>query len=145
MRTVSRVGAASFAIAFASLVAAAGSSVQYYPRADKPFSSAVRVGDFVYVSGATGTAADGKLPTEFATQAANAMNLVARELKLAGASLDDVYRCTVALTDMDDWETFNAVYLKYFKPGRYPVRIALGVTSLGGAAVEVQCEAYVRK
>lgn len=145
MRIVSRIGTVILAVAFSSLTVAAESSVQYHPQADRPFSSAVRVGDFVYVSGATGTAADGKLPADFATQAANAMDLVAKELKLAGASMDEVYRCTVALTDMDNWAAFNTVYVKYFKPSRYPVRMSFGVTSLGGAAVEVQCEAYVRK
>jgi len=129
---------------FASSVPAAP-AIQYHPRAGKPFSSAVRVGDFVYVSGATGTASDGVLPTDFATQAGNAMDAVAKELQLAGASMDDVYKCTIALTDMNNWDAFNAVYVKYFKPDHYPVRMSFGVTSLGGAAVEVQCEAHIGK
>lgn len=128
-----------------SSVFAAEPSVQHYPRAGKPFSSAVRIGDFVYVSGAIGTAADGTLPTDFMTQATNTMDAVAKELQLAGASMDDVYKCTIALTDMNDWAAFNTVYVKYFKPDRYPVRMSFGVTSLGGAAVEVQCEAHLNK
>jgi len=140
-----RAGFTILSIACFSSVVAAGPSIQYYPRAGKPFSSAVRVGDFVYVSGATGSAADGTLPADFSVQAANAMDAVARELKLAGASLDDVYKCTIALTDMNNWDAFNAVYLKYFKPDHYPVRMSFGVTSLGGAAVEVQCEAVLKK
>lgn len=126
--------------AFSSTVAAAGPSIQYYPRAGKPFSSAVRVGDFVYVSGATGNASD-----DFVTQATSAMDAVGKELQLAGASMDDVYRCTIALTDMNNWDAFNTVYLKYFKKDRFPVRMSFGVTSLGGAAVEVQCEAHLDK
>lgn len=132
-------------IAHFTPVFAADGAVQYYPRAGKPFSVAVRVGDVVYVSGAVGSAADGTLPTDFVSQATNAMDAVAKELQLAGASMDDVYRCTIALTDMENWTAFNTVYLKYFKPGHYPVRMSFGVTSLGGAAVEVQCEAYLRK
>jgi enamine deaminase RidA (YjgF/YER057c/UK114 family) len=140
-----RIGLTMVAIASCSWVVAAEPAIQYHPRAGKPFSSAVRVGDFVYVSGATGTAADGTLPTDFVTQATNAMNAVAKELQLAGASMDDVYRCTIALTDMNNWDAFNTVYVKYFKPDRYPVRMSFGVTSLGGAAVEVQCEAHLQK
>jgi len=148
MKTVRRVCSA---IRLAALVTSAvtavtaDAAVQYHPREDKPFSSAVRVGDFVFVSGAGGAAADGNLPADFATQATNAMNLVAKELQLAGASMEDVYRCTIALTNMDNWAAFNTVYLKYFKPNHYPVRMSIGVTSLGGAAVEVQCEAYLGK
>jgi len=73
------------------------------------------------------------------------MDAVAKELQVAGASMDDVYRCTIALTNMDNWSTFNTVYLRYFKPDHYPVRMSFGVTSLGGADIEVQCEAKLQK
>jgi 2-iminobutanoate/2-iminopropanoate deaminase len=140
-----RTGLAILSLASSASLVLAAPSVEYHPRAGKPFSSAVRVGDFVYVSGATGTASDGALPTDFVTQATNAMNAVTKELQLAGASMEDVYKCTIALTDMNNWDAFNAVYLKYFKPDHYPVRMSFGVTSLGGAAVEVQCEAHIGK
>jgi 2-iminobutanoate/2-iminopropanoate deaminase len=139
-----RTGLMILSLAASASVAAAGPTIQHYPRAGKPFSSAIRVGDFVYVSGAVGSAADGTYPSDFSTQATNAMNAVAKELQLAGATMDDVYRCTIALTDMNNWDAFNAVYVKYFKPDRYPVRMSFGVTSLGGAAVEVQCEAHLK-
>jgi enamine deaminase RidA (YjgF/YER057c/UK114 family) len=140
-----RTGFALLSIAAFSSALAAEPSVQHYPRAGKPFSSAIRVGDSVYVSGAIGTAADGTLPTDFVMQATNTMDAVAKELQLAGASMDDVYKCTIALTDMNDWAAFNTVYVKYFKADRYPVRMSFGVTSLGGAAVEVQCEAHLKQ
>lgn len=73
------------------------------------------------------------------------MDKIAAELKMAGATMDDVYKCDVALTNMDQWAAFNEVYKTYFKPGRYPVRKATGVSSLRGPGVEVQCEAYVGK
>ena len=142
MSNAIRTVLASLLIASSSF-ASAGPSIQYHPRAGKPFSSAVRVGDFVYISGVVGAAPDGTFPTDFVTQATNAMNAVAKQLQLAGASMDDVYRCTIALTDMNNWEAFNAVYLKYFKPDHYPVRMSFGVTSLRGAAVEVQCDAHL--
>ncbi|WP_416365381.1 RidA family protein [Sphingobium sp. JS3065] len=40
---------------------------------------------------------------------------------------------------MGRWATFNEVYQKYFKPERYPVRKAVGVSSLRVPGVEVQC------
>ena len=145
MSNACRIGLAILAFAPIFPAVAAEPSVQYYPRPGKPFSSAVRIGDAIYVAGSTGAAADGSMPTDFTTQATNAMDAVGRNLKLAGATMDDIYKCTIALTNMDDWDAFNLVYLKYFKAGRYPVRMSFGVTSLGGAAVEVQCEAHVKK
>jgi len=146
MRKVFRLSIAVFAALSALPACAASAKVTYYPHpGGKPFSRAVRVGNLVYVSGAVGIAADGTYPADFSTQATNAMNAVASELKLAGASMNDVYNCRVALTDMNDWDAFNAVYKTYFKPDRLPVRMAIGVTSLGGAAVEVQCEAALVK
>ena len=143
MSNAFRIGLAVLSIASLSSAISAEPAIQHFPRPGKPFSYAVRIGNLVYVSGAIGTAADGSLPTDFVTQATNAMDAIARELQLAGASMDDVYKCTIALTNMDDWATFNTVYVQYFKPDRYPVRMSFGVTSLGGAAVEVQCEAHV--
>ena len=129
----------------ASSAAIARTTVQYFqvPGTTKPFSHAVRVGDHVYVSGTVGYADDGSLPKDFAVEAANAMDKLAAELKLAGATMDDVYKCDVSLTNMDQWAAFNDVYKTYFKPGRYPVRKAVGASSLRGPAVEVQCEAFV--
>ena len=143
--TIIRTAVAGLLIASFSPLVTAGPAIQYHPRAGKPFSSAVRVGDFVYISGVVGAAPDGTFPTDFVIQATNAMNAVAKQLQLAGASMDDVYSCTIALTNMDNWEAFNSVYLKYFKPDHYPVRMSFGVTSLRGAAVEVQCEAHLGK
>jgi len=136
---------ATLAGALVATSVSAETAKTYYPRAGKPFSSAVKIGDYVYVSGAAGAGADGTFPADFTTQATNTMNALAAEFKLAGATMDDVYRCTVLLTNMDNWAAFNGVYMKYFKEGRYPVRMALGVADLRGAAVEVQCEAHVGK
>jgi len=135
-------------VALTAAAAMAGApTIRYFPHpgAPKPFSSAARVGNLVYISGATGRAVDGSLPADFSAQAANTMDAIAAELKLAGASMDDVYKCSVALTDMNNWDAFNAEYVKYFRPDRLPVRMAIGVVSLGGAAVEVQCEAAVAR
>jgi len=117
--------------------------VEHFPRAGKPFSSTIRIGSSVYISGVIGTAADGSLPADFVTQATNTMDAVASKMKLAGAAMDDVYKCTIALTNMDDWDAFNSVYVKYFKADRFPVRMSFASPSLGGAAVEVQCEAHL--
>ncbi len=133
--------------AFATPAAAASPSTLFLPAENgRPFSAAVRIGNSVYISGVLGVARDGTLPSDFSEQATNAMQAVADQLKLAGASMNDVYRCHVSLSDMKNVPSFNAVYVKYFKPDRLPVRMAVGVNGLArGAAVEVECDAYVQQ
>jgi len=131
--------------ALATPVLASPSTLFFPAENGRPFSAAVRIGNSVYTSGVLGVAPDGTLPSDFSVQATNAMQAVADQLKLAGASMNDVYRCNVSLSDMKNVPAFNAVYVKYFKPDRLPVRMAIGVNGLArGAAVEVECDAYVQ-
>ena len=113
------------------------------PGSTAPFSPAVRVGDTIYLSGQIGAAADGSVPPAMADQAKLAMENVKAALTLAGATFDDVVKCTVMLADMSKWGEFNIVYKTYFKAGRLPARSAFGVNGLAvGAGVEVECIAY---
>ena len=108
-----------------------------------PFSSAVRAGDTVYLSGALGITAEGKLGEGMETQARLAMDNLGAALKLAGLGWPDVAKCTVMLDDMKDWPAFNRVYVTYFPDGKYPARSAFGADGLAlGALVEVECIAY---
>ena len=113
------------------------------PVAGRPFSSAVRVGDTLYLSGQIGIGADNKLPDTFDAQAKQAMDNVGAALKGAGAGIGDLVKCTVMLADMADWPAFNKVYATYFPSGRFPARSAFGANGLAlGAKLEVECIAY---
>lgn len=108
-----------------------------------PFSEAVRVGDTLYLSGQIGRTADGKLPAGIEAQARQTMDNIGATLSKAGVGWDDVVKCTVMLDDMKDWPAFNAVYVTYFKDGKFPARSAFGADGLAlGALVEVECLAY---
>lgn len=148
MRTSFHAMAAALCCLSAGPVVAAPGAVEFFPapgNGPKPFSASVRVGDTVYVSGAIGLAKDGTLPSDFSAQATNAMDAVAGEFKLAGATMDDVFKCDVALSDMKNWPAFNVVYVKYFKPGHLPVRMVTGASSLAkSAAVELECQAHAQ-
>ena len=133
-----------FALAAPATVAAAAPQFYSQPGSQAPFSAAVRTGNMVYVSGTIGTEPDGTLPVDFRVQAANVMRNIAAALKLAGASMDEVFKCDVAMTDMSKWPEFNTIYGSYFKPRQLPARMAVGVTTLAkGAAVEMECQAYL--
>lgn len=108
-----------------------------------PFSNAVRVGDTVYLSGAIGVGADGKLPQGIEAQAKQTMDNIGGVLKSAGLSWGDVVKCTVMLDNMADWPAFNRVYVTYFPDGKFPARSAFGADGLAlGALLEVECLAY---
>ncbi len=110
-----------------------------------PFSTAVRVGEYLYVSGQIGVRPPDAGSSADGVQAAarRAMAGVQRALQAGGATFDDVFKCTIMLSDMNDWDTFNHVYVTYFKPGRLPARSAIGANGLAmNAAFEVECVAY---
>jgi reactive intermediate/imine deaminase len=111
-----------------------------------PFSSAIRAGDTVYLSGQIGFGADGKLPATMDAQARLAMDNLGSALKQAGLGWGDVVKCTVMLDDMADWPAFNQVYVTYFPDNKFPARSAFGADGLAlGALLEVECIAYAGK
>ena len=111
-----------------------------------PFATAVKAGDTVYLSGALGIDANGKLAEGMAAQARQAMDNLGAGLKAAGLGWADVVKCTVMLDDMKDWPAFNQVYVTYFPDGKYPARSAFGTGGLAlGALAEVECIAYAGK
>lgn len=118
------------------------------PRAlelDRPFSEAVRAGDFLYLSGQIGDdPATAKLPPGgIEPESRQVLANVKRTLEANGASLSDVVKCTVFLADIAEWATFNNVYREVFKKP-YPARSALGANGLAmNARVELECIAYV--
>ena len=110
-----------------------------------PFSQAVQVGDVLYLSGALGNKPGTRevVAGGIAAETRQTMDNIAVVLKANGLTFDDVFKCTVMLADMDEWEHFNRVYLTYFKPGRLPARSAFGASAL--ALGELECWAYVGK
>jgi 2-iminobutanoate/2-iminopropanoate deaminase len=111
-----------------------------------PFSSAVRVGDLLFLSGQIGNTPDGKLPAGIEAQARQAMENIGAVLKGQGLGFGDLVKCTVMLDDMKDWPAFNKVYVTYFPDGNYPARSAFGADGLAlGALLEVECIAHAGK
>jgi reactive intermediate/imine deaminase len=107
-----------------------------------PFSSAVRIGDILYMSGQMGFREDGSLPEDMEGQARQTMENIRAVLAGAGLGLGDVFHCTVMLADMGQWAAFNEVYLDYFSEP-LPTRSAFGASGLAmGGLVELECQAY---
>lgn len=110
-----------------------------------PFSSAVQVGDILFLSGEIGEAMEGTGVVQGGIEPETHRMFERIEATLArhGLGLDDVFKCTVMLADMSEWQKFNEIYSGYFEPGKYPTRSAMGVNGLAlGARVEMECWAY---
>jgi len=110
-----------------------------------PFSSTVQVGDILFLSGEIGDAGDGTgvVPGGIVPETHRMFERIEATLARHGLGLDDVFKCTVMLADMSEWQKFNEIYSGYFDPGKYPTRSAMGVNGLAlGARVEMECWAY---
>jgi len=109
------------------------------------FSSAIRSGDFIFLSGQLGALPGVSPPTVveggIVPETRQTMENIEATLAAAGAGLQDIVRCMVFLENMEDYVAFNEVYLEYF-PSDPPARSALGADGLAlGALVELQCTA----
>ena len=123
---------------------------QVYNRPDaRPgvLSPAVRVGDMLFLSGVMGTIQGGTLADGgIEGQTRQALENVKSALALAGASMSDVAKCTVFLTDAANFQGMNKVYREFF-PTDPPARSTVAVAALvvPNALLEVECIASAHK
>ena len=111
-------------------------------RQPRPFSPAVRAGDFVYVSGQVPAGDNGEIVAGgIEAQTHQVMKNLQAVLALAGCTLDDVCKTTVWLQDARDFGSFNRVDMGYFgdkKPARSTTEARLMVD----ARLEIDVVAY---
>jgi 2-iminobutanoate/2-iminopropanoate deaminase len=110
-----------------------------------PFSEAVRVNNTLYLSGQIGITPGtlSLVPGGIKAESRQTMANIKSSLEAHGYTMRDIVKCTVMLTDMSEWATFNEIYATFFS-GRFPARSALGANGLAlGARVEVECIAAV--
>jgi 2-iminobutanoate/2-iminopropanoate deaminase len=113
-----------------------------------PYSPGVRAGDFIFVSGQVpiDPATNSHVLGDVQTETRQVLNNIKRILEGAGASMADVVRCGVYLTDVKDFAAMNEVYIEFFgdiKPAR--TTISVPALPLPGAKVEIDAVAYQPK
>ena len=113
-----------------------------------PFSSAVRVGNLLFLSGQIGSEMVNGAPRLVAggiePETRQAMENIKAILAKGNSSFDRVIKCSVMMADMAEWPRMNDIYATYF-PGAKPARSAWGATGLAlGARVEIECLAMVK-
>ena len=110
---------------------------------DRPFSSAIRAGDFIFVSGTVGRVdAQGNPLEGIEAQTSQCLENIKSALQTAGASLSDVVKATVFLTNVANYAKMNEVYRSYFVkdlPTRSTIIAGLAMPDM---LLEIECIAY---
>ena len=110
------------------------------PAAIGTYSQAIQSGSLVFLSGQipldpkTMEIVDG----DFEARARRVFENLKAVTEAAGGTLDQIVKCTIYLTDLDNFATVNSVMAEFFEEP-YPARAALGVASLPkGSDVEAE-------
>lgn len=104
-----------------------------------PFSDAVETNDFLFLAGQIGMdhsirkLVDGGIKAETKQTIEN----IKAVLEHHGLSLDHVVKCTVVLSDINDFSSFNDVYTQYFT--KKPARTTFAASGLAAnAKIEIE-------
>ena len=104
------------------------------------FSRAVRVGNYVHVSGTGPVGAEESSPAE---QTRVVLGLIQTALQKAGASFDQVVRTRIFLANAEDWEEIGRAHGEVFGVIRPASTMVVAALLNPKWRVEIEADAYI--
>jgi 2-iminobutanoate/2-iminopropanoate deaminase len=111
-----------------------------------PYSPVLEVdaARIVVISGQVALDADGEVIGDTIEEQTRAtLANCSRQLETAGCTLADIFKVNAYMTDLGDWDRFNAVYVELIPEPR-PVRTTIGAKLLPGFLIEIEMWAAKR-
>jgi len=113
-----------------------------------PYNQAIKAGNFLYCSGQIAINPESnqiECLGDIEGETLQVLNNLKEVLHAGGASMNDVIKTTIFLTDLNDFKIVNSLYSKYFTGINVPARACVEVSSLPkGVLIEIDCVAYIQ-
>jgi len=115
------------------------------PTPTSPYSQGFRAGNLIYTAGQVGIdPQSGELSENFSDQLNQTLKNVEGIVNAEGATMNDIVKMTVVLSDIKFFSELNEIYKTFFKEP-YPARTTIGASLPGRVMVEIEAVAYKPK
>lgn len=112
-----------------------------------PYNQAIQAGNLLFLSGQVALdPQSGQIvgPGDVVQQTEQVISNLKAVLAAAGATLENVVKTTIFLTDMNDFATVNGIYARHFGEEKAPARSCVEVSRLPkDVQVEIECIAVL--